>query len=54
MFTVGRIVTSNIIVVCEVLLDGQLWGNVFGKTREEAQRRAEMAVRALNRDRRVN
>lgn len=54
MFTLGRIITSNVIVLAEVRLDGELWGNVYGETREEAQHRAEIAVRALNRERSVN
>ena len=51
MFAVGLITRSNVGFMCEVRLAGEIWALCYGKTREEARRRAEIAVRALNRDR---
>ena len=65
MFTVGRISQSNVGFMCEVRLVhaservvpagpaavDQIWGLCWGKTRAEATRRAEITVRALNRER---
>jgi len=51
MFKIGLASQSEVGFMCEVLLDAEIWARCYGRTREEAVRRAEITVRALNRDR---
>jgi hypothetical protein len=51
VFTVGSVSQSNVGFMCEVRLNSEIWALCFGRTREQAVRRAEIAARALNRDR---
>lgn len=59
MFTVGGVVTGaapgmDLVFVCQVRLDGALWGLTYGPRPEEARRRAQMVADALNRERELN
>ncbi|HYP38227.1 MAG TPA: hypothetical protein VEQ62_17970 [Stellaceae bacterium] len=58
MFVPGRIFEAaadgRTACVCEIRRADELWGIIYGPTQEEAQRRARLAARALNRERALN